>query len=413
MLIGASGVLFHANINVLNVIILLRNGVNMKKIAVLGATGSVGRQALDVAESREYAVDLISANSSVKATEEIARKFKPRFVAMGSEDAARSLAISLADTDIKVFAGERGICDAIGISDAEVVINSIIGEAGLMPTLAAIDSDKRLALANKESLVIAGDIVMSRARERGCEIIPVDSEHSAIFQSLRAGRQKEIKRLLLTASGGPFFGKTPEELSKVTLEETLAHPTWKMGSKITVDSATLMNKGFEVIEAAHLFGVSTDNISVIVHRESILHSAVEYIDNSVIAELSVPDMRMCVQYAVDYPCRRQSASEQLDLIGLGALTFREPDREAFPLLSLAARAHSLGGGMCAVMNAADEIAVSAFLDRRIGFTDIAKIVTVTFEKMLDARSAISLEDIICADRRARALAESLVKEIKY
>ncbi len=385
----------------------------MKTIAVLGATGSVGRQALDVAEARGYAVDLISANSSCESVEAIARKFKPKYVAMGDADAAEKLSLALADTDIRVFPGEEGICEAISESHSDVVINSIIGEAGLIPTLAVLDSGKRLALANKESLVIAGDIVMARARERGAEIIPVDSEHSAIFQSLRSGKRNEIKRLWLTASGGPFFGKTKDELSSVTLEETLAHPTWKMGRKITVDSATLMNKGFEIVEAAHLFGVSTENIRVLIHRESILHSAVEYIDNSVIAELSVPDMRMCVQYAVDYPDRMPSASGELDLFRIGALTFREPDRDAFPLLSLAARAHSLGGGMCAVMNAADEVAVSAFLNKRIGFADIQAVILATFEKMLDARTATSLTDIISADRCARALAESLVKEIKY
>ncbi|MBE6635835.1 MAG: 1-deoxy-D-xylulose-5-phosphate reductoisomerase [Ruminococcaceae bacterium] len=385
----------------------------MKTVAILGATGSVGRQALDVAEARGYSVDLISANSSCESVEAIARKFKPKYLAMGSPDAARSLSLSLSDTDIKVFSGEEGICEAISESDAEVVINSIIGEAGLMPTLATISSGKRLALANKESLVIAGDIVMSLAAKHGTEIIPVDSEHSAIFQSLRSGKRDEIKRLWLTASGGPFFGRTKEELSSVTLEKTLAHPTWKMGKKITVDSATLMNKGFEIVEAAHLFGVSTENIRVLIHRESILHSAVEYIDNSVIAELSVPDMRMCVQYAVDYPCRMPSRSEELDLFRLGSLTFREPDKEAFPLLSLAARAHSLGGGMCAVMNAADEVAVSAFLDKRIGFLDIQRVIIATFEKMLDARRATSLTDIIEADRSARSLAVSLIKEIEY
>ena len=277
-----------------------------------------------------------------------------------------------------------------------------------MPTLAVIESGKRLALANKESLVIAGDIVMSRARERDVEIIPVDSEHSAIFQSLKSGKSSEIKRLILTASGGPFFGKTKEELKRVTLSDTLAHPTWKMGKKITVDSATLMNKGFEVIEAAHLFGVSPDKIRVTVHRESILHSAVEYIDNSIIGELSVPDMRMCVQYAVDYPDRCESASEQLDLFKIGKLTFFEPDNEAFPFLSLAKEAITLGGAMPAVMNAADEIAVGEFLSGSISFTEIFDVVTGVFEQMRDARERVELEAIIAADREARARAAQMI-----
>lgn len=381
-----------------------------KNIAILGVTGSVGMQALDVARARGYKVDLISANINEKQAEAAAREFCPRFLAMGNEEAASSMKTRLADTDIKVFSGEEGIAQAISESSAETVVNAILGEAGLVPTLAVIEAGKRLALANKESLVIAGDIVMSRASACGVEIIPVDSEHSAIFQSLKSGRACEVKRLLLTASGGPFFGKTREELSRVTLADTLAHPTWKMGRKITVDSATLMNKGFEIVEAAHLFGIGAERIKVLVHRESILHSAVEYIDNSVIGEFSVPDMRMCVQYAVDYPERMKSVSDELDLIKIGALTFKEVDTEAFPLLELAKRAYMAGGGSCAVMNAADEVAVSAFLDGKIGFNAISDTVIYTFDKMSDARLAKSLEDIILCDRRARAVAEAYVKE---
>ncbi len=382
-----------------------------KNIAILGVTGSVGMQALDVARARGYKVDLISANINEEQAEAAAREFKPRFLAMGNAKAASSMKSRLADTDIKVFSDREGIVEAISESSAETVVNSILGEAGLVPTLAVIDSGKRLALANKESLVIAGDIVMSRAAERGVEIIPVDSEHSAIFQSLKSGRASEVKRLFLTASGGPFFGKTRDELSRVTLADTLSHPTWKMGRKITVDSATLMNKGFEIVEAAHLFGIGADKIKVLVHRESILHSAVEYIDNSVIGEFSVPDMRMCVQYAVDYPERMESVSDELDLIKIGALTFKDVDTEAFPLLSLAKRAYSAGGGSCAVMNAADEVAVSAFLDGKIGFNAISDTVIYTFDKMSDAKLATSLDDIILCDRRARAVAAAYVKEI--
>ena len=382
-----------------------------KTIAVLGATGSVGMQALDVARSRDYSVDLITANRSEAEAEALAREFSPRYLAMASEDAARSLRVRLKDTNVRIFSGEDGILEAISVSSAETFVNSILGKAGLLPTLKVIENKKRLALANKESLVIAGDIVMSNAKKHGVEILPVDSEHSAIFQSVMAGKSNEVKRILLTASGGPFFGKTKEELRTVTLEDTLAHPTWKMGKKITVDSATLMNKGFEVIEAAHLFGVPSERIKVLVHRESILHSAVEYIDNSVIGEFSVPDMRMCVQYAVDYPKREVSASAELDLAAIGRLTFAEVDYEAFPLLSLAGRAFSEGGGMCAVLNAADEIAVDSFLNGKIGFTDISDTVMHTFESMLHAKRYRSLEEIICADKEAREVAEAYIKEI--
>ena len=382
-----------------------------KTIAILGATGSVGLQALDVARKREYRVDFMSAGANVESAERVAREFHPRAVAMASDDAARDLKLRLSDTDIKVLSGSEGILSGIADSEAVTVVNSILGEAGLLPSLAVIENKKRLALANKESLVIAGDIVMKRARECGVEIIPVDSEHSALFQSLKSGKPTEVKRLLLTASGGPFFGKTKEELSRVTLSDTLAHPTWKMGKKITVDSATLMNKGFEIVEAAHLFGIGADRIRVLVHRESILHSAVEYLDNSVIGEFSVPDMRMCVQYAVDYPNRELSVADELDLVKLGKLTFSDPDTEAFPLLDLAKRAHSLGGGMCAVMNAADEVAVEAFLTERIGFADISETVLYTFDKMLAAKEYTTLDAIIEADRAAREIANERVSVI--
>lgn len=379
-----------------------------KTIAILGATGSVGTQALDVARQREYNVDFISAGANDALAEKIAREFSPRFVAMADEGAAKKLKLRLSDTDISVLSGSEGILAGISESKADTVVNSILGEAGLLPSLAVIENKKRLALANKESLVIAGDIVMKKARENKTEIIPVDSEHSAIFQSMKSGKQSEVKRLLLTASGGPFFGKTRSELSGVTLADTLAHPTWKMGKKITVDSATLMNKGFEIVEAAHLFGIGSDRIKVLVHRESILHSAVEYVDNSVIGEFSVPDMRMCVQYAVDYPERCISASSELDLVKLGKLTFAEPDTEAFPLLDLAKRAYLEGGGMCAVMNAADEVAVEAFLSEKIGFTDISDTVLYTFDKMISAKKATAIEDIIAADRAARKIASEYV-----
>ena len=383
-----------------------------KKIAILGISGSVGTQAAEVAAARGYKVDLVSANTSVRAAEEAARRFGSRYAAMADERAAEELRLCLRDTETEVFAGEAGIAEAISRSESETVVNAIIGEAGLLPSLAVIDSGKRLALANKETLVIAGDIVMNRAREAGAEIIPVDSEHSAIFQSLKAGNRGELKRILLTASGGPFFGMSREELCGVTLRDTLNHPTWKMGQKITVDSATLMNKGYEIIEAMHLFSAPAEKIEVVVHRESILHSAVEYIDNTVIAELSVPDMRMCVQYAVDYPERAESASRALDLTAVGKLTFAAPDEEAFPLLALAKRAGKMGGGMPAVLNAADEVAVAAFLSERISFVGISEVVIRTFDEMQKyAREGMGLDEIIALDRASRQFAEKYVSEM--
>ncbi|MBQ2876054.1 MAG: 1-deoxy-D-xylulose-5-phosphate reductoisomerase [Clostridia bacterium] len=381
-----------------------------KTIAILGATGSVGSQALDVAAARGYKVDFLSANKDLRTLEEAARKFRPRAVAMADGKAASELRTLLADTNIKVLSGEGGIAEGIALSEAETVINATLGKAGLVPSLAVIDAGKTLALANKESLVIAGDIVMSRAKERGVEILPVDSEHSAIFQSLKSGKHSEIKRIILTASGGPFFGKSVEELRSVTLADTLAHPTWKMGRKITVDSATLMNKGFEIIEAAHLFGVGADRVKVVVHRESILHSAVEYIDNCIVGELSVPDMRMCIQYAVDYPERCVATSAELDLFAVGALTFQAPDPVAFPLLELARRAGEDGGASGAVLNAADEIAVEAFLNERISFSDISRVVIGAYESLSDAKNEHSLEAILEYDAVARVKAEELIKK---
>lgn len=379
-----------------------------KSIAILGATGSVGTQALSVAEARGYRVDYMTASKNSKCLEAYARKFSPRFVAMADENAANDLKTRLADTDIKVFSGKEGILYGIAETDADTVINSIIGEAGLLPTLAVIENKKRLALANKESLVIAGETVMRRAKEEGVEVIPVDSEHCAIFQSLFSGKREEIKRIILTASGGPFFKKSADELKLVTLADTLAHPTWKMGKKITVDSATLMNKGYEIIEAAHLFGVPSEKIKVVVHRESILHSAVEYIDNAVIGEFSVPDMSMCVQYAVDFPDRMPSVSEELDLVKIGKLSFYEPDYEAFPLLSLASEAMRCGSAMPAVLNASDEVAVNAFLCGKIPFYRISEIVSEVFSRMSGAEAS-DIESLIEYDRAARKITEKLVE----
>ncbi len=382
---------------------------NMPKcIAVLGSTGSVGTQSLDVARKHSIKVDYISGGSNISLLEEQIREFSPKFCAVANEKAAKELSIAVADTNTKILSGADGICEGIFLSCAESVVNAILGEAGLMPTLATIDAKKRLALSNKESLVIAGDLVMTRAKAKGVELIPVDSEHSAIFQCLQGNKKKSVKRILLTASGGPFFGYKKEQLVGVKKSDVLAHPTWKMGAKITVDSASMMNKGFEVIEAAHLFGLTPEQISVVVHRESIIHSAVEYIDNAVIAQLSAPDMRLCVQYALTYPERVESPIKELDLFEVGNLTFAKPDTEVFPLLSLAFRALSDGGAMPAILNASNEIAVKAHLEDKLEFYRIAQVVAECYERLSDANRYTNLDDIISSDREARRITESLI-----
>ena len=380
-----------------------------KTIAVLGSTGSVGEQALDVADKFGLSVSAISANKNYLRVEEQARKFGVRAVAMADVNAAAELRVRLADTDIKVYSGENGICSMIGEQKQDSVVNSIRGEAGLAPTLATIDSGCRLALANKESLVVAGEIVMSKAAEKGVEILPVDSEHSAIFQCLKSGKQQEIKKILLTASGGPFFGYNKEQLKNIGIAEALAHPTWSMGQKITIDSATLMNKGFEVIEAVHLFGVAPEQIQVVVHRESIIHSMVEYIDNSIIAQLSVPDMRLCIQYAVAYPDRVEAAIPELDVFKLSGLTFKKPDPDTFSLLQCAYDCIAKGGAMPAVLNAANEIAVDAFLHGKTEFYRISESVCDTVELLSSASAAHSLDEIIAFDRAAREQTRRILK----
>lgn len=388
----------------------MKNEANYPAVLILGSTGSVGEQAIDVARQTGAKVTGLCANSNAKRVEEQAREFGVRACAMADPAAADELKVLLADTDIKVYGGEEGILRMIEEDEAaEVAVQSIIGEAGLRPTLSVIESGKKLALANKESLVCAGEIVMKSAKEHHTEILPVDSEHSAIFQALRSGEKKEIKRILLTASGGPFYGYKKEELQKITVEKALAHPTWKMGAKITVDSATLMNKGFEVIEAVHLFDVRPEQVEVTVHRESIMHSAVEYIDNSVIAQMSVPDMRLCVQYALTHPRRVDAVIPQLNLFDVGKLTFAKPDMETFRLLPLAIEAVKTGGAVPAVVNAANEIAVAAFLHREIGFYDIFDLVTKCVDKLShDAKNATTLDGIFTYDREARKLTSSLL-----
>ena len=372
-----------------------------EKMLVLGSTGSIGEQALDVAEKTGTRVEGICANKNYKRVAEQARRFSVKYAAMCDEDAAMELKTLLADTDVKVFCGVDGICEMIGESNADAAVNSIIGSSGLKPTLAVLERGMRLALANKESLVVAGEIVMKLARERGIDILPVDSEHCAIHQCLRSGRPNEIKKLILTASGGPFFGMSRDEMRDIPLSRALAHPTWKMGAKITIDSATLMNKGFEVIEAAHLFSVGADKIDVLVHRESIIHSMVEYIDNSVIAQLSVPDMRYCVQYALNMGEREDAVIPELDLARISKLSFDKPDREAFPLLDCALNALSQGGAMTAVLNAANEVAVSAYLAEKISFGAISDAVCATVSEMNRAANIHTLSGILESDAEAR------------
>ena len=376
-------------------------------IIILGSTGSIGTQSIDVAKKNSIPVDAIAANKNAEAVERQARMMGVSACAMADESAANDLRIRLADTDISVYSGVEGICEMIEASTAEAVINSIIGEAGLMPTLSTVRSRKTLALANKESLVVAGETVMAEAAKNAVSVVPVDSEHCAIHQCLKCGAEKEIKKLILTASGGPFYGRTSEEIRDVTIKEVLAHPTWSMGAKITVDSATLMNKGFEVIEAMHLFSVPASKIDVLVHRESIIHSMVEYIDNSVIAQMSVPDMRFCIQYALSYPDRIDAVSPPLDLASVGSLSFGKPDTETFSLLKLAFYAAEKGGALPAVLNAANEVAVEKFLNGKIKFPKITDIVTSVVNKMDKAHTLHSLEDIIGADREARAYASEI------
>ena len=385
--------------------------ISYPSISILGSTGSVGQQAVEVAIQKGIRVNCISAYQNVDLVEYQARSLCVSACAMADRDAAKELKRRLFGTNIDVYAGIHGICEMATqkYGGREVVLNAIIGASGLRPTLAVLGAGKKLALANKESLVCAGEFVMNLAEGKKAQILPVDSEHCAIFQSLRAGKKEEIKRLLLTASGGPFYGLTREQLTDVTPERALAHPTWNMGAKITIDSATLMNKGFEIIEAAHLFGVAPEQIEVLIHRESIMHSAVEYIDNSIIAQMSVPDMRHCVQYALTHPCRAEAVIEPLDLTKLGSLTFAKPDTDTFVLLELAKEAIKRGGAYPAILNAANEVAVAAFLNKQLSFTGIFDVVTETFEAIPDAGRIWSVEDIFAFDGAARSLANEFLE----
>ena len=378
----------------------------MKRLSVLGSTGSIGTQTLDVCRNFGFKVVALAAGSNVELLEKQAREFKPKLVAVFDETAAKGLSIKLSDTDITVLGGIEGVLEAARI-DCDTVLNAVTGIAGLRPTIAAIEAGNDVALANKETLVAGGKRVMDLAKERGVKILPVDSEHSAIFQCLQAkGDYARIQKLILTASGGPFFGKTLSELENMKPEDALAHPTWNMGRKVTIDSATMANKGLEIIEAAHLFDVPQNNIDVVIHRESIVHSLVEFTDNSVLAQLGVPDMRTPIQYALTVPERCESIVEHLDLAKIGTLHFYEQDNVAFPATDIARHALSIGKTATAAFNAADEIAVAAFLDGKIGFTDIPKILEKTVLK--EFSSGDSFEEVFETDKEARKFASSLI-----
>lgn len=373
----------------------------MNRISLLGSTGSIGRQTLEVAEQLSLRVEALTAHRNVKQIEQQARKFHPRLAVLYDETAAKELKVRLADTDIQVCGGLEGLLAAATLPEAGTVVTAVVGMIGLRPTLAAIQAGKRIALANKETLVCAGELVMDAAERFGAEIVPVDSEHSAIFQCLQGcPNQSEIRRLILTCSGGPFYGMTYGQVGDMTAADALRHPNWTMGPKITVDCATLMNKGLEVIEAMRLYHLPLSQVEVVIHRQSIVHSLVEFRDGAVLAQLGTPDMRLPIRYAMTWPNRGENPAEPLDLLSSPPLTFAKPDRESFPCLALAEEAAREGGTACAVLNAANEEAVGLFLENQIRFHDIARLVAEAREAVGVVRQP-SLEEILEADRLAR------------
>ena len=382
----------------------------MKNIAILGSTGSIGTQALDVA-SADGGINIValSANSDVGLLEMQARKFKPHTVCICDKTKYADLKSALADTDTEVIAGEDSLSEISCHKDADMTLTSVVGNVGLVPTIDAIKAKKRILLANKETLVTGGEIIIPLAKDNGVEIVPVDSEHCAVFQCLQGSDCNDVSKILLTCSGGPFFGKKSAELEGVSVERTLNHPKWSMGAKITVDSATLMNKGLEVIEAKWLFGVDIDDVEVYIHRQSIVHSMVEFVDGSVLAQLGVADMRLPISYAINYPERKVSLAKRLNLFEVGTLTFEKPDYDTFKCLSLAIKASKAGGVMPAAMNGANEVAVAAFLGKKIGFNDIARVVSDTMEHTENEK--ISVSSVLKADKAARQYAENLVNSL--
>ncbi|MBR5614043.1 MAG: 1-deoxy-D-xylulose-5-phosphate reductoisomerase [Clostridia bacterium] len=373
-------------------------------ISILGSTGSIGTQALEVVDDLKGIKDItilaITGNSNAELLEAQARRYKPQLAVVADETKYNDLKCRLADTDITVSTGEEGLCEAATLDKCDMVLSSIVGFAGLVPTMKAIEAGKDIALANKETLVTAGGLFCDAVKRHKVRLLPVDSEHSAIFQSLHSGNRGELKKILLTASGGPFYGKTQDELKNIKKEQALKHPNWSMGAKITIDSATLMNKGLEIIEAKWLFDVDFDDIEVLVHRESIIHSMVEFCDKSVIAQLSLPSMKHPIQYAFTYPQRLPSSDSSVSFADIASLTFGKPDEETFRCLALAKQAGRMGGVMPTVLNAANEVAVAAFLSGKIGFLQIAEYVENILSKY-ENRLNFSLEDIIEVDRSVR------------
>ncbi|MCD7820949.1 MAG: 1-deoxy-D-xylulose-5-phosphate reductoisomerase [Clostridiales bacterium] len=380
----------------------------MRTISLLGSTGSIGRQSLDVIAACGMSVAALTANRSVDLLEHQARQFHPKLAVCYDPAAAAELKIRLADTDVRVASGVEGLLEAATLPEADTVLTAVVGMVGLRPTLAALREKKRIALANKETLVCAGELVMRTAKEYGAEIIPVDSEHSALFQCLQGSRDHgELKRLILTCSGGPFFGKAWEELAHYTRADALKHPTWKMGAKITIDCATLMNKGLEFIEAMRLYQVAPEQITIAIHRQSIVHSLVEFRDNAILAQLGVPDMRLPIQYALTYPARTEGVAKELDLFDCPPLSFQKPDLETFQCLKLALDAARKPGVACAVLNGANEAAVGLFLQDKIKFLEIGELVARALEAVPDG-PADTLEQVLEADAAAREAVYALI-----
>ncbi len=373
-----------------------------KSLTLLGSTGSIGTQALEVARQSGYKINALTANKNVKLLEEQIREFSPKFAVLTDQKAYNELKTKIADTSTKLLCGADSVCEIAAEVESDVVLNSIVGIAGLKPTVATVQSGKTLALANKESLVTAGEMVKKIASENGSKIIPVDSEHSAIFQCLQGVPSGALRKIILTASGGPFFGKTKEELVNITPKDALRHPNWDMGAKITIDSATLMNKGLEVIEAVHLFDVTADDIEVVVHRQSVVHSAVELADGAVIAQLGVPDMKLPIQYAITYPKRVPCGTDRLNLFDYQNLTFERPDTETFTCLSACINAIKKGGVCPAAVNGANEEAVRLFLSGEIPFLRIGELVNETLHSVKTVEN-MTLDDVFKADRFAREL----------
>lgn len=380
-----------------------------KTVSVLGSTGSIGTQSLEVCEKHGFRVYGLSANNSTDLLEQQTRKFRPEYVCIYNEEKYAELKQRLSDTGVKVLCGMDGLCEIASLEQNDIVLNSVVGMVGLLPTLTAINAGKDIALANKETLVAGGEIVMSSAKEKGVAIYPVDSEHSAIFQCLQGNKREQLSKIILTASGGPFFGKTYEDLKNVTKADALRHPNWSMGSKITIDSATLMNKGLEFIEAKWLFDLEPEQIEIVVHRQSVVHSAVEYDDYSVIAQLGVPDMKIPIQYALLYPDRFECPTKRLSLTDYGSLTFEKPDYETFRCLSSAIKAIKLGGAYPCLVNSANEEAVKAFLNDEISFIEIGEIVSSVTEKFAPAQIT-DYKDVVRADISAREYVRNIIEK---